>query len=86
MNRAVLSIVAALTLSMNPATRAAVGNDQSPQKDSDSPCLPDVQISAGAPQTFATPAPCYRDPTPDSMVLIVRTRIRRSSQGEKYLM
>jgi hypothetical protein len=30
--------------------------------------------------------PAYRYPNPDSIVLIVRTRIKRSSHGEKYLM
>jgi len=55
MSRAVLSMVAALTLSVNLGERAAAQEAQSPQKETP-PCLPDVQVAAGAPQTFATHA------------------------------
>jgi hypothetical protein len=55
MKHPIFSIAAALTLSMSLAGRAAAQENQTPQKASDgSPCLPDVQASAGAPQTFAT--------------------------------
>jgi hypothetical protein len=55
MNRAVLSILAALTLSANPAGRTAAEDDRSPQGDVGSPdCLPDIQASAGTPEVFAT--------------------------------
>jgi hypothetical protein len=46
MNRAVLSMLAALTLSANPAGRVAAEDDPD--------CLADIRASAGAPQVFAT--------------------------------
>lgn len=46
MRHPVLSTAAALTLSMSLCGRAAEGH----------PCLPDVQVSVGAPQSFATHA------------------------------
>ena len=52
-----LSIVAVLTLGMSLAGRTAAEENQASQKVSDSsPCLPDIQASAGAPQTFASHA------------------------------
>jgi hypothetical protein len=46
MNRTVLSMLAALTLCVNPAARALAEDEPD--------CLPDVHASAGAPQVFAT--------------------------------
>jgi hypothetical protein len=56
MNHTVLSIAAALTLSVSLAGRIAA-EDQFRREESDnSPCLPNVEASIGAPQTFATHA------------------------------
>jgi hypothetical protein len=61
MKRPILSVVAALNLGMALAAGAAAeGDKSSPEKGNGPPCLPDVQVSAGAPQTFATHADLAR--------------------------